>query len=77
MSRFNLVILLSMLDRIRNSRRFIFALLLISASFLVACAQEKPALVDDPDSQHEGMMPWNKQEKWETQGQMSGITDRL
>lgn len=51
-------------------------LLLVAALIFVSCAQEKPALVDDPDSKHEGQMPWNKQEKWETQGQMAGITDR-
>jgi hypothetical protein len=66
-----------MRDPIPRFRRFIFnLLLLVGAAIFVSCAHEKPALVDDPDSKHEGQMPWNKQEKWETSGQMSGITDR-
>ena len=77
MSRFNQVILLFMPDLIRKSQRFVSLFLLLAAALIfVSCAHEKPALVDDPDSKHEGQMPWNKQEKWETQGQMSGITDR-
>ena len=45
---------------------------------LVACATEKPqvTLVDDPDAKKESQIPWNKQEKWETQGQFAGMTDR-
>jgi outer membrane biogenesis lipoprotein LolB len=66
-----------MRDLLLNLRRVVFSLLLLAAAALFAsCAHEKPALVDDPDSKHEGQMPWNKQEKWETQGQMAGITDR-
>ena len=77
MSRFNQVILLFMPDQIRKFQRFVSSFLLFAAALVfVSCAHEKPALVDDPDSKHEGQMPWNKQEKWETQGQMSGITDR-
>jgi outer membrane biogenesis lipoprotein LolB len=69
--------LLFMGDLIRSLRRFVFCLLLLAAAAVFAsCAHEKPALVDDPDSKQEGQMPWNKQEKWETQGQMAGITDR-
>jgi hypothetical protein len=41
-----------------------------------SCAHEKPPLVDDPDSKKEGALPWNKQESWETQGQLqAGATD--
>jgi outer membrane biogenesis lipoprotein LolB len=66
-----------MRDLLLNLRRVVFTLLLLAAALLFAsCASEKPPLVDDPDSKHEGQMPWNKQEKWETQGQMAGITDR-
>jgi len=45
---------------------------------LVGCATEKPqvALVDDPDAKKESQIPWNKQEKLETQGQFAGMTDR-
>jgi outer membrane biogenesis lipoprotein LolB len=66
-----------MRDLLLNLRRFVFTfLLLVGAALFASCAAEKPALVDDPDSKHESQMPWNKQEKWETQGQMAGITDR-
>ncbi len=69
--------LLSMQDRLPKILRFVSSFLLFAAAVtFVSCAHEKPALVDDPDTKHEGQMPWNKQEKWETQGQMSGITDR-
>ena len=52
-------------------------LLLLVAAALGACAKdEQPSLVDDPATKHESVMPWNKQEKWETQGQIGGITDR-
>jgi len=30
------------------------------------------ALVDDPDAKAESQMPWNKQEKWESQSQYGG-----
>ena len=73
----NQVMLLFMRDLLLNFRRLVFSsLLLAAAALFTSCASEKPALVDDPDSKHEGQMPWNKQEKWETQGQMAGITDR-
>ena len=43
---------------------------------LVSCATKKEvALVDDPD-QRESSIPWNKQEKWENTGPLSGLTDR-
>jgi hypothetical protein len=53
---------------------FVFA----CASTFISCAsqKEKVALVKDPDEKKEGMVPWNKQEKWETQSQFGGITDR-
>lgn len=77
MSRFSQVILWFMRDQLPKFRQFVFTfLVLVAAALFVSCAHEKPALVNDPDAQHEGQMPWNKQEKWETQGQMSGITDR-
>ena len=77
MFRFNQVILWFMRDQLLKLRPFVFIVLLLApAALFLSCAHEKPALVDDPDSKHEGQMPWNKQEKWETQGQMSGITDR-
>jgi outer membrane biogenesis lipoprotein LolB len=73
----NQVMLSSMRVLLPKVRQFAAGLLLVVATLtFVACAQEKPALVEDPDTKHEGQMPWNKQEKWETQGQMAGITDR-
>ncbi len=53
------------------------AMLLSATAAFVSCASQKQvAVVDDPDSKHESMVPWNKQEKWETQGQFAGMTDR-
>lgn len=53
------------------------AILLAAATTFVSCASQKQvAVVDDPDAKHESMIPWNKQEKWETQGQYAGMTDR-
>ena len=35
----------------------------------VSCAKDKDtALVKDPNQKYESTIPWNKQEKWETQG---------
>jgi outer membrane biogenesis lipoprotein LolB len=51
--------------------------MLVVTATLVACAKDKqPSLVDDSATKNESSMPWNKQEKWETQGQLGGITDR-
>src|SRR5256885_13875516 len=75
--RCNPVIPSFMLARI--PKRTISALLLLAGCMaLVACATEKPrpALVDDPDAKKESQIPWNKQEKWESQGQFAGMTDR-
>jgi outer membrane biogenesis lipoprotein LolB len=53
-------------------------LLLLGCAFLCACATEKPqpALVNDPDAKRESALPWNKQEKWETEGQFAGMNER-
>ena len=68
-----------MLAQIRKQERKVaVVLLLAAASILVSCASQKEnvALVKDPDAKPEGAMPWNKQEKWESeQGQFSGMTD--
>jgi outer membrane biogenesis lipoprotein LolB len=63
----------------RIPKRTISALLLLAGCMaFAACATQKPqpALVDDPDAKKESQIPWNKQEKWETQGQFAGMTDR-
>jgi hypothetical protein len=68
-----------MLVQIRKQKSKIAALLLgICAILFVSCATDKEhvALVKDPDAKDDSMIPWNKQEKWETQSQMGGITDR-
>ena len=66
-----------MLALVRKIRKGIAsAVLLIAATTLVSCASQKQqVVVDDPDSKHESMVPWNKQEKWETSGQFAGMTD--
>jgi len=63
---------------IRKIRKTIASLLLLTAAAtFVSCASQKEvAVVDDPDAKHESMIPCNKQEKWEAQGQFAGITDR-
>jgi len=68
-----------MLAQIPDLRRKITtALLLATSATFVSCASQKDvAMVKDPDAKHESMIPWNKQEKWETAGgNLGGITDR-
>jgi len=62
----------------RIPKRTISCLLLLAGCVaFVGCAAEKTvALVNDPDAKSESQIPWNKQEKWESeQGQFSGMTD--
>jgi hypothetical protein len=67
-----------MLAQVRNLRTIVVPVLL--CAFMVAitsCAtQKETALVNDPDNRHDSMIPWNKQERWETTGQFAGMTDR-
>lgn len=67
-----------MLALVRNIRKGIAsAILLGAAATFVSCATHKDVVVvDDPDNKHESMVPWNKQERWETAGQFAGMTDR-
>ncbi len=68
-----------MLAQIRDlKRKIVVILLLAAATGLISCASQKEqvAVVKDPDAKPESQLPWNKQEKWETGGQLSGITDR-
>jgi hypothetical protein len=68
-----------MLAQIRKQKSKIAAALLCAgATLFVSCATQKEqvALVKDPDAKADSMIPWNKQEKWETQSQMGGVTDR-
>lgn len=59
-------------------RTIALGLFLVGITFLSGCATEKKtvALVSDPDQQKESTIPWNKQEKWESQGQWGNLTDR-
>lgn len=57
-------------------RESVNVLMLVATATLLGCAKDQPALVDDSATKNESSMPWNKQEKWETQGQMAGITDK-
>jgi hypothetical protein len=52
---------------------FLFA----TAVGLVSCATQKETqLVADPNGREDSAIPWNKQEKWETQnGMMPDMTD--
>jgi len=78
-SKCNLEILSFMRALIPNLKRELAtALLLASATMFVSCASQKQQvrLVDDPDAHHESTIPWDKQEKWETENQFSGMTDR-
>ncbi len=56
---------------IHNLRRAVAGALLFAASVtLISCAAEKDTrIVSDPNEKDESTIPWNKQEKWETQGQ--------
>ena len=67
-----------MLVLIRDLRKLIPCILSLAvAAMLASCATDKsPRLVDDPDEHHESVLPWNKQEKWETGGaQFANMTD--
>ena len=69
-----------MRDQIRELKNKIATVLLLAAAtMLVSCAtgqKENVAVANDPDAKPESMVPWNKPEKWETQGQLGNITDR-
>jgi len=45
---------------------------------MTSCATQKQTagIVNDPDDHHDSMIPWNKQEPWETGGQFANMTDR-
>ena len=68
-----------MLAQILNLKRKVAVILLLAAAIsFVSCASQKEqaAIVNDPDAKPESQLPWNKQEKWETGGQLANITDR-
>jgi len=69
-----------MLARVRNSTFFptlkvIFVL--ASGGLLASCAtKEEPQLISD-NTGRESALPWNKQEKWEGQGQLGNMAERF
>ena len=69
-----------MLARIPDRTRFSFriaALAMCAAFALTSCAtKEQPALISDSANTRDSSIPWNKQEKWESQGQFANMTDR-
>jgi hypothetical protein len=51
--------------------------LLVAAFTFVSCATEKDTrLVSDPNEKDESVIPWNKQEKWES-GQGSQLANMM
>ena len=69
-----------MLAQILNSARStsrIAILALLSATALTSCAtKEQPALISDSSQTRDSSIPWDKQEKWESQGQFANMTDK-
>lgn len=67
-----------MLAQVRKLQRLVVpALLCALVVAMTSCAtQKQTALVSDPGDKHDSVIPWNKQEPWETQGQFAGLTDR-
>jgi hypothetical protein len=70
-----------MLAAIRNhsvARAAKFALLLGIAGGFASCATKakKPQLLSSgPEA--ESTLPWNKAEKWESQGELTGMAERM
>ena len=67
-----------MLAQVLKLRTIVVPVLLCAFAVTVtSCATQKTtALVQDPDDRHDSMIPWNKQESWETGGQFQAMTDR-
>jgi outer membrane biogenesis lipoprotein LolB len=71
-----------MLARIRNrfqtQRLTLLALLLVATAGLTACATREPApLISDPTAKNESAIPWNQQEKWESEGQFGPMAEKF
>ncbi|MFL6528558.1 MAG: hypothetical protein ACJ8IQ_10705 [Chthoniobacterales bacterium] len=51
--------------------------MLSATTVLTSCAtKEQPALISDGSATRDSSIPWDKQEKWESQGQFANMTDR-
>ncbi len=49
-----------------------------TAMAFASCATKpEPQLVSDPSRGPESALPWNKQEKWESTGQLGPMADRF
>jgi hypothetical protein len=66
-----------MLAQVRNVGTCLtVGVIFVFAFALTSCATKKEVtLVDDADAS-ESSIPWNKREKWEDSGPLSGLTDR-
>jgi hypothetical protein len=77
-SKCNLEILSCMLALIRSRTRLEIArvaLLACLAASLASCATKDAPLIADPNATHnETALPWNQQQKWETEGQAAALT---
>jgi hypothetical protein len=69
--------MLAQIPNLIRSRTTLAALALCAAGALSSCAtKQQPQLVSDGRTGRESSIPWDKQEKWETQGQFANMTDR-
>ncbi len=60
------------LDRWQSGIPRALLALALGATFVSCASTKEPApLVSDPSGGRESAIPWNKQEKWEQQGQLS------
>lgn len=51
--------------------------MLAGLAALTSCASKDPGpLIADPSGQHETALPWNRQEKWEREGQAAALTQQ-
>jgi len=69
-----------MLDQIRKSSWFRVthtALLLGAVAALSSCATKKETPLISDNAGAESSLPWNQQEKWENQGQMGQMAERM
>ncbi len=70
-----------MLAQIRNSffpqLAKLAALALALMAFASCATKPEPQLVSDPSGARESALPWNKQEKWESTGQLGPMADRF
>ena len=69
-----------MLDQIRNSPWFRVAnatLLLAALCTLSSCATDQPKPLISDNAREDSAIPWNEQQKWETQGQLGQVAEHM